>query len=76
MRFPFHRYSGLIDRGRWSARFGVFSPFVSLLFLTWFLTGFFSDFGEVLEPQIGPQTCFWDVFGDAFFGGHLGMYFY
>ena len=57
----------LIPKGRWRVGFGVFSSFFSLLFLTWFLSGFCLDFGGVWEPQIDPQTCFGGVFCDVFF---------
>ena len=65
----------LIDMGRWSVRLGVFSSVFSRLFPTWFLKGFFLDFGGVLEPKIGPQTCFWAVFCDPFFEGILESIF-
>ena len=57
----------LIAKGRWRVGFGVFSSFFSLLFLTWFLSGFCLDFGGVLEPKIDPKTCFGGVFYNAFF---------
>ena len=55
---------------------GSFFRFYSLLFQTWLTTGFFLDLGGVLEPQIGPQTCFWDVFWDPFFEGILESIFF
>ena len=65
----------LIDKGRWRVGFGVFSSFFSLLFLTWFLSGFCLDFGGVWEPKIDPQTCFGGVFCDVFFEGILESIF-
>ena len=65
----------LIDKGWWRVGFGVFSSFFSLLFLTWFLSGFCLDFGGVWEPKIDPQTCFGGVFCDVFVGRHFGINF-
>ena len=65
----------LIDMGRRSVRFGVFSPFFSLLFLTWFLKGFFLDFGGVLEAKMGAKNSFGSVFGYVFLEGSLGSIF-
>ena len=59
----------LIPKGRWRVGFGVFSFFFSLLFLTWFLSGFCQDFGKVLEPKIDPETCFGVFFAMVFFEG-------
>ena len=65
----------LIDMGRRSVRFGVFSSFFPLLFLTWFLKGFFLDCRGVLEPQMGAKTSFWNVFCDIFLEGILESIF-
>ena len=65
----------LIPKGWWSVGFGFFSSFFSLLFLTWFLSGFCLDFGGVWEPKIDPQTCFGGVFCDVFFEGILESIF-
>ena len=36
----------------------------SNLFLTWFMKGFFFDFGEVLEPKMAPKIDFCSDFLD------------
>ena len=61
-RFPFLAKTG-------------FFVFFSLLFLTWFLKGFFLDFGGVLEAKIGAKTSFGSVFCDVFSEGILGSIF-
>ena len=50
---------------------GVLWAAFSLLFLPWFLKGFFLDFGRVLEAKMGAKTSFWSVFGDVFLKGIL-----
>ena len=54
---------------------GIFFVFFSLLFRTWFLKGFFLDFGGVLEAKIGAKTSFGSVFCDVFSEGILGSIF-
>ena len=54
----------------------IFFRFFSLLFLTWFWTGFFSDLGGVLEAKMGAKTSFWSVFGDVFLKGILKTIFW
>ena len=53
-----------------------FRYFFSLLFLPWFLKGFFWDFGRVLEAKMGAKTSFWSVFGDVFLNGILKSIFW
>ena len=54
---------------------GNFFVFFSLLFRTWFLKGFFLDFGGVLEAKMGAKTSFGSVFCDVFLEGSLGSIF-
>ena len=54
----------------------IFFRFFSLLFLTWFWIGFFSDLGGVLEAKMGAKTSFWSVFGDVFLNGILKSIFW